>query len=304
MQQPASAEPPDKNEYIVMKRFTIMAVCLLAVIELSAQTQKFEQRYNLLVSKLGPAGVGIETVLDNWAKVDSTSASFMKARFDYYYSKAQRTEVVKKTTKKYLGMDPLLALKDSLGANVYYYQETFFDDGLFGKAVKEVERAIKICPDNLDFRFMKANAYISYEKESADMALAYLLDLAQADVDRGSPWTYNGSKAEEGFLEDAMQEYCYSFYTIGTPESMRAFLELSRKMNSLHPSNLTYINNIGSYYMVAQEDFKTALKYYKKVLKKSPDDPTALRNGMIAARKLSNAKLEAKCRLALEKSSE
>ena len=281
-----------------------MAVCLLAVIELSAQTQKFEQRYNLLVSKLGPAGVGIETVLDNWAKVDSTSASFMKARFDYYYSKAQRTEVVKKTTKKYLGMDPLLALKDSLGANVYYYQETFFDDGLFGKAVKEVERAIKICPDNLDFRFMKANAYISYEKESPDMALAYLLDLAQADVDRGRPWTYNGSKAEEGFLEDAMQEYCYSFYTIGTPESMRAFLELSRKMNSLHPSNLTYINNIGSYYMVAEEDFKTALKYYKKVLKKSPEDPTALRNGMIAARKLSNAKLEAKYRLALEKLSE
>ena len=67
-----------------MKRFTIMAMCLLAVLDLSAQTQKFEQRYNLLVSKLGPAGVGIETVLDSWAKVDSTSASFMKARFDYY----------------------------------------------------------------------------------------------------------------------------------------------------------------------------------------------------------------------------
>lgn len=285
-----------------MKRFTIMAVCLLAAFDLSAQTQKFEQRYNLLVSKLGPAGVGIETVLDSWAKVDSTSANFMKARFDYYYSKAQRTEVVKKATKKYLGMDPLLTLKDSLGANVYYYQETFFDDGLFGKAVKEVERAIKTFPDNLDFRFMKANAYISYEKESPDMALAYLLELAQTDADRDSPWTYQGNRAEDGFLEDAMQEYCYSFYTIGSPQSMRAFLELSRKMNSLHPSNLTYINNIGSYYMVAEEDFKTALKYYKKVLKKSPDDPTALKNGMIAARKLSNAKLEAKYRLALEKS--
>ena len=132
------------------------------------------------------------------------------------------------------------------------------------------------------------------------MALPYMLDLAGREKERN--WMYDGQKIEQGFFPEAMQEYCYSFYTIGSPQSMRAFLELSRKMNSLHPSNLTYINNIGSYYMVAEEDFKTALKYYKKVLKKSPEDPTALKNGMIAARKLSNAKLEAKYRLALEKS--
>ena len=136
------------------------------------------------------------------------------------------------------------------------------------------------------------------------MALAYLISLAKEDASRERPWVFEGEKVDDAFFSDAMQEYCYSFYTIGSPQSMRAFLELSRKMNSLHPSNLTYINNIGSYYMVAEDDFKTALKYYKKVLKKSPEDPTALRNGMIAARKLSNAKLEAKYRLALEKLSE
>ena len=276
-----------------MKRFTIMAVCLLAAFDLSAQTQKFEQRYNLLVSKLGPAGVGIETVLDSWAKVDSTSANFMKARFDYYYSKAQRTEVVKKATKKYLGMDPLLTLKDSLGANVYYYQETFFDDGLFGKAVKEVERAIKTFPDNLDFRFMKANAYIAYEKESPDMAIAYLLALADESVSR-KVWLYNEEPADAKFFSEAMLEYCFSFYSIGTPAAMNAFLALSERMNRIDPKNPAFINNIGSYHLVAKNDYKTALKYYNKVLKDYPDDYTAIKNCVLLARRQNNVKLEKK----------
>ena len=48
--------------------------------------------------------------------------------------------------------------------------------------------------------------------------------------------------------------------------------------------------------MVAKEDYKTALKYYDKVLKKDSDNYTALKNGMLAARKLKNTKLEEKYR--------
>ena len=105
---------------------------MLSVVTLSAQSDRFAQRYELLVSKLGPAGVGIETLLDNWAKADSTDERLLKARFNYYYTKSQRQEVVKKSSKKYLGMDPLLSLKDTTGADVFYYQESFFDDELFG----------------------------------------------------------------------------------------------------------------------------------------------------------------------------
>ena len=67
-------------------------------------------------------------------------------------------------------------------------------------------------------------------------------------------------------------------------------------MNALYPDNMGFVNNIGSYYMVAKEDYKTALKYYKKVLKKNPADRIALQNSMIAARKTGNSKLEAKYR--------
>ena len=50
--------------------------------------------------------------------------------------------------------------------------------------------------------------------------------------------------------------------------------------------------------MVAKEDYKTALKYYKKVLKKNPSDLIALQNGAIAAKKMGNRKLELQYRAA------
>lgn len=283
-----------------MKRIITITSLLLTYVTLSAQTEKFEQRYNLLVSKLGPAGLGIETVLDNWEKADSTDEKLLAARFDFYLTKSQSTEVVKKPSKKYLGMTPLLTLKDTTGRDIYYYQEIFYDDELFGKAIQAAEKAAVLYPDKIDYRFMKANAYISYEKESPDMALAYLLDLVKIDAGRNQPWIYEGNKMDDAFFEDAMQEYCYSFYQIGTPESKEAFFKLSQAMNSLYPDNLAFVNNIGSYYMVAREDYKTAMKYYKKVLKEDPSDMVALQNIVVAARKLGNSKQEDKYRRQLD----
>lgn len=294
MQQPAPSEPSHQNECLIMlKKIISFALLAASAVVLSAQTVNYEQRYDLLVSKLGPAGVGIETLLGNWEKADSASVRLLAARFDYYFNKSQRTEVVKKDVNRYLGMKPLLSLKDSTGRDVYYYQESFFDDDVYGKALKAADRAVALYPDRLDFRFMKANAYISYEKESPDMALAYLLALADEDK-RGMAWTFEGKKSEDGFFAEAMQEYCYSFYAIGTSRAMNAFVALSEKMLENYPDNAGFMNNIGSYHMVTDNNYKAALKCYGKVLKKHPGDYTAIRNSMLAARKLKNVKLEKK----------
>lgn len=294
MQQPAPSEPSHQNEYLIMlKKIISVVLFVMSAAALSAQTVNYEQRYDLLVSRLGPAGVGIETLLGNWEKADSASVKLLAARFDYYFNKAQKAEVVKKDRNRYLGMKPLLSLKDSTGRDVYYYQESFFDDEIYGMALKAADRAIALHPDRLDFRFMKANAYISYEKESPDMALAYLMALADEDK-TGKSWTFDGKKAEDGFFAEAMQEYCYSFYSIGSAQAMTAFLSLSEKMLGVCPDNVGFMNNIGSYHMVADNNYKAALKCYGKVLKKHPDDYTAIRNSMLAAKKLKNVKLEKK----------
>ena len=126
------------------------------------------------------------------------------------------------------------------------------------------------------------------------MALAYLLNLADQHVGRSRPWTYEQEKVDDRFFEDAMQEYCYSFYSIDTPSSLASFQELSMKMSQIFPDNTDFLNNMGSYHMIVKKDYKTALKYYSKVLKKNPEDYTAIKNSAIVSRKMNNRKLEIK----------
>ena len=275
------------------KILVLAALCMTAMMSAQTPSEKYEQRYNMLSSQFGAAGVGVETVLDNWEKVDSTNARLLLARFDFYLTKAQSISVVKKENRRYLGMEPVLVLKDSLQRDIYYYQETFYDDDLYGKAIKTIDKAVNLYPDRIDFRFVKANALIAYEKESPDMAMDYLKSLVAEASRRSADWIYGDEKVGKDFVEDAMQEYCYSFYTIGSDASREAFLTLSQKLSGLYPGNAGFMNNIGSYYLVKHE-YKTALKYYDKVLKKHPSDYTAIQNGLLAARRLKSEKLEKK----------
>lgn len=279
---------------IMIKRIFMTLAALLTALHMVAQTQDFERRYNLLVSQVGPAGVGIETLINNWAKADQDNDRMLTAKFHYYLTKAQRTEVVTKETKKYLGTDPVLSLKDSTGADVFYFQVLAYDDELFREAINAVDRAIEVYPERLDFRFMKTNAYVSYERESPDIALANLIGLTNDFVKGTEEWTYDGNPADAEFFADAMQEYCISFYTLATPSSYEAFRKLSEVMIGVYPSNMAFLSNIGTYHMLVKDDCKTALKYYNKVLKKNPSDYTAIKNSCLAARKLGNVKMEKK----------
>ena len=277
----------------MIKRMMLAAV-LLSVSVMCLKAQDYERRYNLLVSQVGPAGVGVETLLDNWARADQDNDKMLTARFHYYLAKSQSSEVVARSERKYLGIDPVLALKDSTGTDVYYFEVLKYDDELFREAMAAVDRAVEVYPERLEMRFMKINAYISYERESPDMALANLIALA-SDFNQGrTRWVYEGEEADDGFFAAAMQEYCYSFYSLATPSSYEAFRKLSEVMNGYYPEDMAFVSNIGSYHMLVKQDYKTAIKYYGKVLKKNPTDYTAIRNSVLAARKMGNAKLEKK----------
>jgi tetratricopeptide (TPR) repeat protein len=277
-----------------MKRILVLvALCVAASLSAQTPSERYEQRYNMLVSQFGAAGVGVETVLDNWAKVDSTNARLLLARFDLLFTKAQSVSVVMKDKKKYLGMEPVLTFKDSLQRNVYCYQETFFDDELYGQSIKAIDKAISVWPDRLDFRFVKANSLISYEKESPDMAMGYLRSLVAEAAARKTDWDYGKEKVGRDFVEDAMQEYCYTLFAIGSAQSRDAFFNLSQHLSETFPENMQFVTNMGSYYLL-KEDYKTALKYYGKVLKKNPEDYSAIKNSALSARKMKITKLEIK----------
>ena len=283
------------------------SVCLLAVLLLvsnndaQAQSMNFQRRYDLLVSRVGHSGVGVETLVKEWEMADSTAQNMLQAKFDYYFSKSQTEAVVVKTQNKFLGMDPLLSLQDSLGKKVYYFREISYDDEMFSQALKTAEKLISLYPDELANFFLKANALVAYEKENPDMAYAFLSDLISIDQTRTRPWNYNGAKMEADFFPDAMQEYCGTFYNVGSEASRKVFFDLSVRLNKLFPNKLYFLNNIATYYLVQERKPKTALKYYNKVLKKKPDDEAALKNSVIAARQCQDKKLEEKYRQLLIK---
>lgn len=277
-----------------MKRIFVGLILLVGSVLANAQTSEmYERRYNLVTQQLGPAGVGVETILNTWEQVDSTNLNMLLGKFRYFMAKGQSTEVVCRPEKKYLGMEPILKLKDSLDRDVYYFQETSYDDELFGQAMNPLDKAISLYPDRLDLRTMKANAYLTYEKGSPELTVAYLKSLAVEGASRKKDWDFEGEMKDKEFFKDAMQEYCYSLFVIGTPSARKAFLDLSQQLYKIFPDKVDFLNNIGSYHLV-MEDFKSALKVYSKVLKKCPDDLVAIQNCVLASRMMKDAKGEVK----------
>ncbi len=287
-----------------MKKNTVITFALAAVLAAvsvlpsAAQTktpkEDYAKRYELLVSKLGPAGVGIETLLSKWGNDYPEDLDMLIGRFTYYLYKGQTTNVEIKDAKKYLGQEPMLSLKDSLQNDVNYFQVVSFDDELFGKAMTAIDKAIELNPDRLDLRFLKISAFIEYEKDSPDMALSHLNSLIDYNCTSKPTWIYPEEEANDELFTSSIQEYCYTFYRLGSTASFEAFRSLSEKMMGYYPDNPMFQTNIGSYYLVCKKDSKAALKIYNKVLKKHPDDYSTIKNCVLLARTEKNVKLEKK----------
>lgn len=281
-----------------MKRiFLIIAVFLLAALNITAQEvsrEQFEERYNSLVSAVGVAGLGVETLLNKWEAAYPEDSKVYQAKFLLLLAKSQTEKVVSLDKSKYLGQDPVLSLKDSLGRPVNYFRDFNYDDVIFGSSIKAIDRAIQLSPEDLGLRMAKMSALTSYEKESPEMAATELRALIDYTFTQKPKWIYQGQEVTSEIFEATIQEYCFTFFKYASPASYEAFGELSKKMLSYSPSNILFLNNVGSYYLVAKKDSKTALKYYNKVLKKKPDDLTAITNCILLARNEKDLKLEKK----------
>ena len=256
--------------------------------------EEYIRRYNNLTARVGASGIGVETLLDKWEADWPEDLEMLMARMLFYYDKCQETRIEKKDRKRFLGEEPTLTLKDSLGNDVYFFQETFYDDELFGRAISCLEKAIQLAPDRLDLRQNKIAALIGYEKESPDMALSDLKALIDYNATRKPAWVSPGYAVDKEFFDAAIQEYCYVFFRYATPRCYDAFRDLSARMLEYEPDNVLFLNNMGSYYLVVRRDNKNALKYYNKVLKIKKDDVTAIRNCILLARTGKDVKLEKK----------
>ena len=279
-----------------MKKIMMAALALACSVSLFAQTsaQDYLSRYNLLVGKLGYDGVGIETLVHKWEADYPEDVDMLCAKFNYYFTKCQQSQVVAKDQDRFLGAEPVLSLKDSTGKCVNYFQEVFFDDEMYGIASQALDKAIRLRPDQINLRLSKINSLLAYEKESPDMATQSIRSLIDYHCTTHPHWMFGQEAYSDEDFKTAIIEYCYVLFRTASPASYESFKSVSEKMLSYHPKDADFMNNIGSYYLVAKKDYKTAQKYYTKTLKLSPDNYGAIRNSVIISRKLNNTKLEKK----------
>ena len=163
-----------------MKRILTLLVALALPLTLLAQTSQedYVRRYNNLIGHVGPAGVGVETLLDRWAEEYPDDIQQLLARFSFWFTKAQTTNVIQLPQDRYLGREPLLPMTDSLGRKSNFFEDTVYDDEMFGQALEAVDKAVALEPKRLDLRLLRIDALTAYEKGSPDMALSALKSLA------------------------------------------------------------------------------------------------------------------------------
>lgn len=272
------------------KRLLLAALVLLPIVGLAQTTsEEFAAKYERLASKLGPSGVGIETLLDKWAQLDSADAGLLVARFNLYFEKSRSYEVQVKPGNRYLGAEPILSLKDSLGNKVNYFQVPVYDDGIFGKALRNIDKAEKLYPERLDIRKSKATALLAYEKENPLLTVECLEAMISEYGLR--KWVCPGiENIDKAFFCSSIQEYCVAFFSIASPDAMEAMKTISEKMLSLDKNNPDFLVDLGSYYM-SNKEYKKSLKYFDKALKVAPDNYPAIRNCCVYATKVKDPKL-------------
>lgn len=272
----------------------LAAVLSVPMLAQSETRESYQEKYNRIVQKSGADGLGIETLLNKWLADYPDDSEALLGKFLYYYAKSQRSQVVIKEQKKFLGQEPILSLADSLGKVSYYFEELFFDDDIFGEAIKAADKMIRTYPDRIDLRFYKVAALTGYEKEQPELAVAELRALIDYNAMQHPAWVHPEYSVNDDFFIAAIQEYCVTFFRYGSPVSHEAFRILVQRMLDYYPNNTIFLNDMGSYYFAVKKDEKTALKYYNKVLKLKKDDNTAIRSCILMARTSKNTKLEKK----------
>ena len=280
-----------------MKRILTFLAALALPLFLLAQTpqEDYVRRYNNLIGRVGPAGVGVETLLDRWAEEYPDDLQQLLARFSFWFNKAQTSNVIQLPQDRYLGREPLLPMTDSLGRKNNYFEDTVYDDEMFGQALEALDKAVALAPQRLDLRLLRIDALTAYEKGSPDMALSALKGLVDEHYKQHPAWTHESlEKVDDEVFKALIQDYCFTFFRLGTDSSAEAFKGLSEHMLTYSKEDPLFLDNIGSYWLVSKKDYKKALKYYNQVLKKHPDDVTAIRNCILLARNKKDVKLEKK----------
>lgn len=274
-----------------MKRTFLLISSLLIFALAGAQTtENYLARYNAIVSRLGFDGIGVETLIQKWEKADPEDINHMIAKFNFYLAKSMKDSLVVSSKRNYMDLTPVLELKDSTGAKRYYFNEKVFDNQNFGKAMAAMDNAITHNNARLDLALLKIETLIAYEKTIPDTSVDEILSLMTRHYTGKSKWDYPGETVDDKFFAERIQEFCLSYYNIGSDQSYEAFRTISERALKLKAKQVCFTDNLGAYYVTVKKDDKKALKYYTAAIKADPEDIVAKQNITLINRRAANSK--------------
>lgn len=252
----------------------------MAVSASAQTTENFLRRYNLLVSRVGYTGIGVENLLDSWRRADSTDINYRIAMYNYCIEKSQRDTIVKSTTMRYLGMDPIMSLNDSTGRKINYFRETLYDTKLYNKALYHLDKAIEKNNVRIDLYCVKADILINYGKTDATISSGFIMKMIERNYKSKSKWetASSSSSVKEEDFENEILNFCYHYYRIGSASCLEAFNNISAAMVKNKAHNTAFLDNMGAFCFVCRKDYKKAAKFYSQALKKNPEDAVARQN--------------------------
>lgn len=278
----------------MIKRTALLLIAICAPLLSLAQPSaaEFKEKYDRQVRNTGYDGVGVETILDRWEAAFPDDCNMLEGRFLFYLTRSRTVGTRRSPRDRFMGKEPVMSLKDSLGNPVHFFEEEFYSDSLFNIAIRFVSRAILLEPHEFLYRADLLNAQIAREKEEPLVSVEELDALISYDKAHNPKWKFRSGDTEEGFFASVVQEYCRLYFDIGTERSYAAFRRISERMCKLYPKRLEFLSNLGSYWKVAGNNPGKALGYYKKVLSKDPRNYVAAKNCYIIARSQNNLKAQ------------
>lgn len=270
-----------------MKKLLITILAALACLCAAAQSpEEFKRMYERQTAVAGSSGLGVRAILESWEKAYPQDTAMFEAAFAYNISKGRNIRVVRQPGRTYLGKKPVLSLQDSTGVTVNYFEETVYDEECFEMAMRALDNAIKLAPDNIGYRFNEIAALLDYEGGSPEMAAEAIISMIYRNYADRPRWNLDGRALTHEEFVTAIKEYSVSLWQIGTPVARDRFLKISQIMHGHERKDPAFLDNIGSYYQVTGNP-KTAARYYRKALKLDPDDYPANHNLKIINNKQS-----------------
>ena len=189
-----------------MKRILVLlfiALPLLAGAQETLQKEEYLRRYNNLTERVGPAGLGVETLLNKWEAAWPEDPYLWVARFNFSFSRCRTSRVVEMPVDKYLGQPPLIPMTDSLGVKHNYFEVYDYDEDLFAAANTAIGQAITLKPWRLDWRMARIDALFAFEKDRPEMTLQELKALADKHYKEHPVWEMDGM---DGVSEEVAKE--------------------------------------------------------------------------------------------------